>query len=393
MIKLGTDRLRVLIVVEPGLNGVFRHAEGLCDYLLEQTGVSVGLAYSDVRGSDALGLFVQRVQAKGGPVLNLRVDNGPSAADLSAGSRLALLVNRFRPHVIHSHSSKAGGLSRGLWWANVNAAQFYTPNAYFGLNRSGGLKTLLFNGAESVLGRVGQTINVSHSERRFARERLNLSSGSLLSIPNAVDCGRFYPATLRERGQQRARLGLPDTAWVFGTVGRYSDQKDPHTLYRAVERVLTRSPDAWFAHLGEGEAFEEMGDFLRNRPWASRVVRVRYDSEPAGFYRTLDAFVLSSRYEGLPISGIEALATGLPLVFTRCPGCEDFAFMGLNGVRWARIGEPETLSAALHDVRALTPSAVNHREIAEQTFSRDAVYGAILAAYRAAASERAGIVR
>jgi glycosyltransferase involved in cell wall biosynthesis len=384
--------INVLVVVEPGLNGVFRHAEGLCDYLLGQEGVRVGLAFSDVRSSDALGQLVGRVRAAGGPVCNLAVGNAPGPGDLKAQTLLWALVRKFSPQVIHAHSSKAGALARGLWALGTDTEFFYTPNAYYGLNRASGFKTMCFNGAESVLGRVGYTINVSESERRFARKRLGLSEARLLGIPNAVDCARFFPPDPTETARVRAGLGLPTEAWVFGTVGRYSDQKDPETLYKAVEQVLDDNPDAWFAHLGDGEAFDEMSRFMANKPWAKRVCRVRYDPQPAAFYRALDAFVLSSRFEGLPISGIEALATGLPLVFTRCPGCEDFAAMGLDGVRWGVVERPDTLATGLRAVRDLKLSQINHRAVAERRFSPTVVYAEILKAYRAAVDEREGFV-
>ncbi|RRJ94465.1 glycosyltransferase [Opitutaceae bacterium TAV4] len=382
----------ILLIVEPGMDGVFRHTEGLADYLLSKQEVAVGLAYSSVRSSDALWALVERIGVAGGPVLDMQIGNAPAGRDFSAVGRLAALIVRFKPDVIHAHSSKGGALARLLWYAGLSAPLFYTPNAYFGLNRVDSAKTKVFNAIETVLGRIGRTINVSASERRFARGRLGLPASSLLAVPNAVDCERFRPASSADRAMHRRVWGIPQDAWVLGTVGRYSEQKDPETLYRAVERVLAVEPDAWFAHLGQGEQYDAITGMVAGKPWANRVVRVRYSATPAEFYRALDVFVLSSRYEGLPISGLEALAAGLPLVFTRCPGCEDFEALGLNAVRWAPVSDFQALSAAILSMKREARGGNNHREIALRKLTPKVVYGDILAAYRAALHERLGVV-
>ncbi|MEO6786195.1 MAG: glycosyltransferase, partial [Chthoniobacteraceae bacterium] len=94
--------MKILLVVEPGVDGVFRHVEGLCRYLLQQ-GVSVHLAYSSVRGSDALVKLVNAVQSHGGKTLDMKVGNAPGLSDIRAFIRLRRLALLVRPDVVHSH--------------------------------------------------------------------------------------------------------------------------------------------------------------------------------------------------------------------------------------------------------------------------------------------------
>jgi hypothetical protein len=74
--------MNVLTVVEPGVGGVFRHVEGLCRFLFSR-GVTVHLAYSSLRGSEALGELIEAVRGRGGQTLDLRVGNAPSLANSS----------------------------------------------------------------------------------------------------------------------------------------------------------------------------------------------------------------------------------------------------------------------------------------------------------------------
>src|SRR4051812_23991524 len=96
-------RLRVLLITEPGVDGVFRHVEGLAEYLLAQ-GHGVDLAFSARRSGPDLARLHARIAAAGGVPLDLNVGNWPGPADVPALVRLQALVYRRRPDVIHAHS-------------------------------------------------------------------------------------------------------------------------------------------------------------------------------------------------------------------------------------------------------------------------------------------------
>ena len=83
-------RVKVLLVAEPGVDGVFRHVEGLCRFLFSRD-VAVHLAYSSERGSDSLRRLVDEVRARGGETLDLRV--GPCARPAPTCERLSNYVD------------------------------------------------------------------------------------------------------------------------------------------------------------------------------------------------------------------------------------------------------------------------------------------------------------
>ena len=247
------NRLRLLLVSEPGIDGVFRHVEGLAKYCLAQ-GVEVHLAYSDERGSAPLQTLLQTVRDAGGEVLNLRVGNAPAPRDLPAFLRLRAFAQRLRPDVIHGHSSKAGALVRMLRWAGWRGPLFYSPHAYYGLApRPARMKTAFYNGLEKIFGTIGTTINISQDETAFARTTLGVPAERIRVIHNPVDTAAFAPADAAARRQRRVELGLPAEAVVLGFIGRSSFQKDPQSLYRAVAPVLAAQPALRLFHVGQGE--------------------------------------------------------------------------------------------------------------------------------------------
>lgn len=379
--------MNVLQVVEPGVDGVFRHVEGLTRFLSER-GVQVSLAYSDVRGSEGLRRLVEEVSSRGGKTLNLGVGNEPSLEDLTAALKLRRLIGGLSPDVLHAHSSKAGGLLR-LPFVARSLPVFYTPHAYYGMARRSGAVPWMFDRIESVLARRCTTINISRDEAAFARDRLKVPATRQRVIHNPVRTDRFRPPSADEKRAARVAIGIPADAVAIGTVGRMTYQKDPETLYRAIAPLLRRRPELFLLHLGEGELQDELKSLCAALMIERQVRFCGYSEDPVGFYHSLDALAMTSRYEaGWPIVTLEALACDLPIVSSRAPGTADIDKAGLSHCWSADAGDVPGFELAitrlLEDLPSRRPS--NHRELTLRRFSPEACYGAVLSEYRAAVS-------
>lgn len=377
--------MRILLVSEPGVDGVFRHVEALTHFLLAK-GYEVHLAWSDVRGSDRLKKLVADVESAGGKTVNLRVSNAPGIRDVSALADLRKLVRDVQPHAIHAHSSKAGALTRALVFFGLRVPVFYTPHAYYGLSGGGGAKAAFYNAVEAVLGRVGTSIALSEGERAFAADRLRIPARRLRVIPNPVDTRSFAPAASEVKRRLRRDLGVPEGAVLLGSVGRLAFQKDPLTLYRSFALALNRVPNLWLYHLGDGELSEACSTLATELGITDRIIRRTYLSEPLSFYRAIDGMILASRYEGLSFAVLEALACDLPVVLSEVPGNLDFIKMGLSHCWSAPKETPDAIALAIQtwagDLAAGRPS--NHRKTAEMQFSQEACFGALVREYAAA---------
>ena len=380
--------MQVLLVVEPGIDGVFRHVEGLVRYLMRQPDVRVHLAYSDCRGSAGLKKLVQTVADAGGETLNLRVNNGPAPADAPAFFKLASMARRVRPDIIHGHSSKAGVLVRALRFIGWQGPLFYTPHAYYGLApRPSRVATALFNGIEQAFGKIGTTINISPDEATFARESLGVPASRIRTIHNPVDTEIFQPPTPEQRQRARQQLGLPEDAIILGAIGRLSFQKDPQMLYRAFAAVVEREPRLRLFHVGQGELADELATLAAELNLGDRLIRKSYLDNPACFYEAIDALAVTSRYEaGWPIVTLEALACNLPLVAVLAPGTTDLAASGLSHCWTSPVEAPtafsQSIAAWLADRDLARPC--NHRERAIERFSVERCFGGVLAEYRSA---------
>ncbi|HTQ32093.1 MAG TPA: glycosyltransferase, partial [Opitutaceae bacterium] len=327
------------MVSEPGVDGVFRYVEGLCHFLAGQQ-VGVHLAYSDRRGSDRLFELVAWIEAQGGQTVNLRTSNRPALSDGAAFRSLLRLARAVQPDVVHSHSSKAGFLSRLLPLFGIRAVQIYNPHAYVGMRPKAGRLDWLYNTIERRLGRTAYTIVTSSGEKAFALERLKLPPARLRLRSNGVDTDLFAPVSPEEKRRLRRRLGLPVQRSILGFLGRSSAQKDPVTLYRAFANVAARKPIALF-HVGKGELDGELDRLVEQSGLSSRVYRCPYMSTPADFFRAVDGFILTSRYEGLSLAALEALSCNLPMILSEAPGNFDLLKQPLSHVWSAQAGDVE----------------------------------------------------
>jgi glycosyltransferase involved in cell wall biosynthesis len=373
--------MKVLVVTEPGVDGVFRYVETLCHFLVKR-GREVHLAYSDRRGSDRLPRLVDWVEEHGGMTVNLRTSNRPAPSDWGAFCSLLKLARTVKPDVIHSHSSKAGFLARSLKFFGIRAVQFYHPHAYVGMRPVPGRLDWIYNMIESGLGRIAYTITVSLDEMAFACQRLKIPTRRVFLKGNGVYTDLFTPPLPGEKLRLRKAMGLPLHQPILGFIGRSSVQKDPLTLYRAFAKVAAEKPVSLF-HVGQGELDSQLDILVGQSGLGHRVFRSPYMATPADFYRVVDGFILTSLYEGFSLAVMEAISANLPMILSEAPGNVDLLGQSLSHLWTAKPGDVEGFSRCIanwHE-KLQTGAPVNHREIARTQFDCRKRVGAVVKLY------------
>jgi glycosyltransferase involved in cell wall biosynthesis len=137
------------------------------------------------------------------------------------------------------------------------------------------------------------------------------------------------PALTRE--EARRRLGVPDGAFVIGTIGRLAPQKAPLDLLEAFRPVALRHPHAHLVYVGDGEQRGELEAAIAAAGLAERVHLAGLRRDVPDLQPAFDVFALASRWEGLPRVFPQAMAAGLPIVATRVAGAPEAVTPGENG--------------------------------------------------------------
>lgn len=131
-------------------------------------------------------------------------------------------------------------------------------------------------------------------------------------IPNFIDADKFAfnPET---RQRVRAQMGVADKK-IITTVGRIAPQKNPFFAMDVFDRVADRIPDAEYWWIGSGALGQEISAYVKKKKHADRIRLLGDCSDVKELYQAMDLFFLPSIFEGLPVTGIEAQAMGLPCV-------------------------------------------------------------------------------
>jgi glycosyltransferase involved in cell wall biosynthesis len=151
-------------------------------------------------------------------------------------------------------------------------------------------------------------------------------------IYHGAELSDFDPATPESRARARTSLGLPEDAAVVGTVGNLTAKKDHRTLLEATARAAQSHNGLRLVVVGTGPLERVLQDICTSLGLTNRVVFTGSRSDVPDLLPAFDIFALSSRNEGLPISLLEAMATGLPCVGTSVGGIPEVITDGREGL-------------------------------------------------------------
>jgi len=183
-------------------------------------------------------------------------------------------------------------------------------------------------------------VAVSESTRDFLVQREGAPLEKITVIYNGVDLERFQPAgEASVRAARRAQWSLPEAAPVVAGVGRLSEQKNFPLFLRVAREVLEKMPQVHFAMAGEGPDRAGLEGLARDLGIANQVHFLGYVHDMTEFYPVADLLLMTSRAEGTPLTVLEAMAMGVPMVGTRVDGQAEVLEDGVDGY----LADPEDL--------------------------------------------------
>lgn len=145
-----------------------------------------------------------------------------------------------------------------------------------------------------------------------------------VKIYNWYVSDRFYPATNEEKQRIRQELGIPTNSLVIISVGGCSHIKRHEDVIKALKIIRDKYKDCFYLHLGEGTTTNEEVELTKMLGLANHV---RFEGNQENVRKYLvasDIYVMSSKFEGISLTTIEAMACGIPTILYNVPGLKDF---------------------------------------------------------------------
>lgn len=266
--------------------------------------------------------------------------------DLRSLIFLVRFFRRFRPHIVHTHTAKAGAIGRLAARLTrvplvVHTYHGHVFHGYFSRPMTAG-----FLAIERTLARsTSRLLTVSDSvKRELERYRIG-APGQVAVLPLGLDLGRFLDAE-SHAGALRRELGVDDRRPLIGIVARLVPIKRHEDFIAAAARVAARIPEALCLVVGDGERRAELEALVRRHGLEERVRFLGWRRDLDRLYADLDVVVLTSANEGSPVSLIEAMAAGRAVVATAVGGVPDLVEHGVSGLLGPP-GDPASTAEAI----------------------------------------------
>ena len=329
-----SEPIRVLrVIARLNMGGPAIHVATLAAGLQSRGYQTTLVAGSLARGEDSMAFLAERlgVSVVSVPEIQREVS---ALHDARSVLRVADLIRRERPHILHTHTAKAGAIARA---AAVLASDARPPvvlhtfhghvlKGYFGPGR-----TAFFRQVEQTLARLSDVLVAVSPEVRDELIALGVAPRRKFAV---IRLGipveeRLSDATANE--DYRRLYGIPRDAFVIGWVGRMTGVKATGAVIDIVKATRDRGVDAALCMVGDGPDRERLEQRAHELGIARSCFFVGYQEHIAGYYGLFDAFVLPSVTEGTPVSAIESLASGTPVVANRVGGIPDVVRDGVDG--------------------------------------------------------------
>jgi glycosyltransferase involved in cell wall biosynthesis len=365
-------RPRILEAISESVGGGAKHVYDLVCHLQDEFAFSVACPES--------GPYFGKLKDLGVPVFRVPF----TAVSPSSFFELLRMIKRDGIELVHLHGRKAGLYGR-LACLFANAPVVYS---FHGLHyqKHGVLLRSLSIGVERALGkRTDRFINVSDSEFQDCLALGVLEAKRSLVVCNGIDWQCFD--TLPVDAQHvKLELGFDPSDVVVGHIAKFDVQKAQDDLAAAIPLVLEKCPRAKFLFVGDGALRPQIENQVVRLGVARQVVFTGYRDDVARLLKTIDVVVLPSRWEGLPLVLLEAMACRKPIVASRVTGNVDVVVDGMTGFL-VPSGAPQALAEKiiqlLQDARLCDELGRHGRERVEREFSLERMVEQIRSVYQA----------
>jgi glycosyltransferase involved in cell wall biosynthesis len=274
--------------------------------------------------------------------------------DTVAVFRLARLIRRLRPEILHTHTAKAGTVGRVAALLAGGARPPIVVHTFHGHVLRGYFspgKTAFFRELERLLARVTTVLIAVSPEVRDDLVALGVAPAEKFAV---IRLGIELEQRVRSeepRDEVRRRLGIPPERFVVGWLGRMTGVKQTSDLLSVLAALRERGVDAGLLVVGDGpdrEGFERQAQSLG---LMRQCLFLGYQEEVAPWYAAMDAVALPSGNEGTPVTVIEALAAGRPVAAYGVGGVPDVVRDGVDGFV-VEAGDTAALAGRLAELAA-----------------------------------------
>ncbi|MGR3174885.1 MAG: glycosyltransferase [Candidatus Scalindua sp.] len=316
------------------------------------------------------GFFANKLVKEGIDVKILHIST--SRNPLSIYKLYKLLKNR-KFDIIHTHAYSAGTIGRiSAFLAGVPVIISHNHSVYDYYNR-------YYHFVEWLLCLItDKIICVSDIVKKFANETQRINAKKLITIHNGLDSE--YTVSEKRTSGLRKVLDIPADHSIICTIAHMEEHKGIKYLLESASLLLQSRNDISFLLVGEGALKEELKILSTDLKIEKNVIFTGERSDIPEILSLTDIFVLPSLREGMPLSILEAMDCGKPIIATNVGGVPEIVKDGVNGILVSP-KDPEALYSAMNELlddrKRQEKMGRNGKRVCNESFSSKTMVGKI----------------
>lgn len=253
------------------------------------------------------------IEELGGKVYEFGLPFEPGKSRFNINKEIDTFLKENKYDVVHVHSGSISVLCIIAYFAKKNGVKKVITHSHCAVEHIN-IKNKVLRAAASVFMKPYVDVYCACSklagEHKYSK---NVVENKMIVLNNGVDLPKFkYNEEIRKA--IREKHNISDDVYLIGHVGRFSYQKNHEYLIRIFDELLKVEKNAVLMLLGGGELEAEVKQQIKDLNLEEHVICCGNVNNVHEYMQAMDIFVLPSRYEGLPIVGVEAQAAGLPVV-------------------------------------------------------------------------------
>jgi glycosyltransferase involved in cell wall biosynthesis len=343
----------VRVIARLNMGGPALHVAYLTAGLRDRGYDTTLVAGTLARGEDSMAFVAEGLGVNVVTIPELGREISP-VRDLFATVRLARLIRRERPQILHTHTAKAGTVGRVAALLAGRARPPIVVHTFHGhvlRGYFGPVRSRFFRALERRLARDSTALVAVSPEVRDDLVRLGVAPAEKFAV---VRLGIELDERIGSgdgRRETRRYLGISDERFAVGWVGRMTAVKRGEDVLEGFRLLRDRGVEATLCLVGDGPDRPRLERKAHDLGIVRDTLFLGYQEDVGPLYAAFDALVLPSGNEGTPVSVIEALAAGRPVVATSVGGVPDVVRNGEDGFLVAA-GATDELAEALSRLAA-----------------------------------------